>query len=249
MKRRGYTFIELLISASIMAGVLMSTFMVYAVINRNGRSAQRIRSDSYDAATLVNVISEYGRYASPWLTEDDQPVCTSGLSEDMLKAVKYGTNVSGAGTTLWIAVRESNERGDRTGALLYQFSFVPRGTVVTTAGSVQAFDALYSAEQITAIGTGTGVCKNISIAANQSLLPDNLRVVKNPDNNLLTSRAAVTINGGSVGELTLETNEFRLPRFVMIWLMVASTEQVHVPYEFITTFTPRAYASEFITSL
>lgn len=249
MSRRGFTFIELMISASILAGVLITAFTVYAIINRNGRSAQKLRSDSYDGAVLVNLITEYGRHASPWLNENDQPVCTGGLTNAKKEALQYGLAREGTDNIWWFAVRESDQIGTTSGYLLYSFVFSNLGTVVTPLGTLNSYSPVFTSEKITerTPGSGSGICDSTAQTAALSLLPDNLRVVEGTTPQLITINKATTTSGGEFGSITLNVNQNRLPHFVKVDLGVVDPATPNqVPFLFQTAFTPRDYASEFI---
>lgn len=242
MRSRGYTLIELLISASIMAGVLIAAFTIYAVINRNGRAAQSLRSDSYDGAAVINTMTEYVRYASPWLTASDQPMCTSGLSSDRLDTLQYG--VTASSNTLWLAVRESSVVGTTMDYLLYRFSFVASGQVTNQGVTKTAYQPQYYSERITT--SGGGACQTTPIASGLYLLPSGLAVIQD-GYWMMVGVNSLSVAGDTVGALTLDPVEYRSPREVVLRFMVVNQAQPNrAPFGFATTIVPRDFASEFV---
>ena len=225
-----------------MAGVLISAFTIYAVINRNGRAAQSLRNDSYDGAAVINTMTEYTRYASPWLTSDDQPMCASGLSSDRLDTLKYG--VTASSNTLWLAVRESTAVGTTMDYILYRFSFVASGQVINQGVAKIAYQPQYSSERITSSGGGS--CQTTPIASGISLLPTDLVVIQD-GSWMLVGVNSLSVNGDVVGQLTLDPNEFRSPREVVVRFMVVNqTQPNRAPFGYTTTTVPRDFASEFV---
>lgn len=225
-----------------MAGVLIAAFTIYAVINRNGRAAQSLRNDSYDGAAVMNTITEYTRYASPWLTADDQPMCTSGLSSDRLDTLKYG--VTASSNTLWLVVRESTAIGTTMDYLLYRFSFVASGQVTNLGVTKVAYQPQYYSERITSIGGGA--CQTTAIASGLYLLPSGLAIIQDGAS-MLVGVDSLSVAGDVVGALTLDPVEYRAPRKVMMRFMVVNQEQPNrAPFGFATTIVPRDFASEFV---
>lgn len=247
--RRGFTLIELMISAVIFASVLMMTFTVYALVGRNGRIMQIYRTNSTDGATLVDIISQYGRYATPWLDQDGAAVCTRGLDSELGAREALARGVydfrDSSQEILSISIRNSNQQSQTAGYSVYRFIFTRDGEQYVFNG--QNYSKYAAAVRVLHV-TGSGLCDYTVVnGGDQSLLPDDLRVVGGAATPLFVVNNATSQNSSIGGGIAFNVANDQLPQRVDITLGVANIKETsQAPFNFVTSFTTRTYASTFM---
>lgn len=91
MIKRGYSLIEVLISAAIFAGVLIGAFTVFSTVSNASRATNASRDVSYAGYSLVDTIAEIARYGTPTRDSAGALGCAEGAG--------VGGNINGQPTS------------------------------------------------------------------------------------------------------------------------------------------------------
>ncbi|MDO8471728.1 MAG: prepilin-type N-terminal cleavage/methylation domain-containing protein [bacterium] len=102
--RKGFTFVELLISAAIFASVLSAAFISLSTVLRSIRNSESTRTVAASGFDAVSTIALYARYASPVYGPNHTRLCQTNGSNSLKLAAAEGLYEETSSKIIYLSV-------------------------------------------------------------------------------------------------------------------------------------------------
>lgn len=102
--RKGFTFIELLISAAIFASVLAAAFISLSTVLRSIRHSESTRTVAASGFDAISTIALYARYASPVYGPNNTRLCQTTGNNSVKLAAADGLYYETSSKTIYLSV-------------------------------------------------------------------------------------------------------------------------------------------------
>lgn len=237
--KKGFTFIELLVSASIFASVLAMSFISLSSVLKTVRASESTRSVAVSGSEAMSKIELFVRNAQPIAKSDGSFYCTNFPNNSMAAAAYAGVSSYGDGTDIAISVPATLKQPLHK---IYFFKAYSAGGEDFTLEMLEY--------QATVPNPTLSNCGYV-FAGSQFLLNVNTWARKINNANFFTIQKRPPINRGTVAELDLDPAKVGLADLVLVQVKFKIVQKdsfsgaVVQSRDFQTTITPRAYQSTF----